>query len=227
MLWLLVALQCCLTPAQVSLDPISFEASELASSVRDYEQRDALQRLSEEALKRSRGRFLRERMSKAGRLIAKIKLAADKVLQAERESSPSSSAKPAARDLAQERLRSLKKEEARSREELQHLKAKLSRASDALEKVKAATAEVKSMISSTSSRTSKGNEKSLEESLESPKMRLRDMVLKLQMDKAVEEKSSKAVATAKALEIKAHNTVLQDLKGMDDLERILAQAPHA
>lgn len=200
MLWLLVALQCCLAPAQVRLvDPISAEASELASSQ---------VRLSEATLKRSRERDLR--ISKAGQLIAKIKLAADELLQAEESAdgdhSPNS---------ATQRLRSLKREEARSREELQHLKAKLYRASNALEKVKAATAEVKTMTSKLN-----GNERS-------SKMRLRDMVLKLQMDKAVEEKSSKAVETARALEIKAHNAVLRDLEDMEDLERILAQAPHA
>ena len=164
-------------PITVEAANIKREASEVASSVMDVEARDALRVAEKEAHLRD----LRDRVSSAKRLIAKIKLAADKAVQAERIAKihseqneqtqigsigeePGDSTVGSFRTLAKiqqlskrraqnDRLKALKEEEEKDTAELHRLKAKLARASAAIEQVKAATAEVRhlSQMASTSS----------------------------------------------------------------------------
>ena len=163
-------------PITVEAANIKREASEVASSVMDVEARDTLRVAEKEAHLRD----LRDRVSSAKRLIAKIKLAADKAVQAERIAKihseqneqtqlgsigeePGDSTVGSSGTLAKiqqlskrraqnDRLKALKEEEEKDTAELHRLKAKLARASTAIEQVKAATAEVRH-LSQMASRT--------------------------------------------------------------------------
>lgn len=143
-------------PISVAAANIKKEATEVAASVMDVEKRDALQ----VAEKQAHIRDLQDRVSAAKRLIAKIKLAADKAVQAQKAThsglkelgeedivqSGSTLAKIqqlSRKQARNDRLKELKEEEEKYRAELHQLKTKLARASTAIEKVKAATAEVR------------------------------------------------------------------------------------
>lgn len=143
-------------PISVAAANIRKEATEVAASVLDVEKRDALQ----VAEKQAHIRDLQDRVSAAKRLIAKIKLAADKAVQAEKakhsglkelgegETVQSDGTLAKIQQLSRmqarnDRLKELKEEEEKYRAELHQLQSKLARASTAIEKVKAATAEVR------------------------------------------------------------------------------------
>ena len=143
-------------PISVAAANIKKEATEVAASVMDVEKRDALQ----VAEKQAHIRDLQDRVSAAKRLIAKIKLAADKAVQAQKakhsglkelgegETVQNDSTLAKIQQLSRmqarnDRLKELKEEEEKYRAELHQLKSKLARASTAIEKVKAATAEVR------------------------------------------------------------------------------------
>ena len=146
-------------PISVAAANIKKEATEVAASVMDVEKRDALQ----VAEKQAHIRDLQDRVSAAKRLIAKIKLAADKAVQAQKakhsglkelgegETVPNDSTLAKIQQLSRmqarnDRLKELKEltqEEEKYRGELHQLKSKLARASTVIEKVKAATAEVR------------------------------------------------------------------------------------